>query len=337
MKSPRKSTQARSSSAWLFALSLSLSSAFASGEGWLTNFETAKKQAAAEKKDLLLDFTGSDWCPPCMKLTKEILSQKSFITTSSAKFVLVELDFPQEKELDAETKKQNESLQEKYNIQGYPTIMLCDATGKPYAQTGYQSGGPEKYSAHLEELQEVRVKRDAAFAKAESAKENVDKASALVDGLKNLEEDLIDSHYGDVVEKIAKLDPADKSGFVKARKEAIAKKESAAKAEAAIESFAQEKLEPMMEAKEYDKAITATKAFIKENPDLSPEIRDNLIFGVSLAAPMEKGDINASNAVIDQLVKEYPDSEIAKNIDQVKASVAQQIKQMKNTKEEDAE
>jgi thiol-disulfide isomerase/thioredoxin len=337
MKLQNKSTQRANTSAWLIALSLSISSVFASGEGWLTNFENAKKQAASEKKDLLLDFTGSDWCPPCMKLTKEILSQKSFISTSSTKFVLVELDFPQEKKLDAETTKQNEELQQKYKIEGYPTIMLCDATGKPYAQTGFRSGGPEKYSAHIAELQEIRVKRDAAFAKAESAKEDTDKATALVEGLKNLEEDLIDAHYGEVVEQIAKLDPADKSGFVKTRKEAIAKKEAAAKAEAAVESFAQEKLSPLMDAKEYDKAVTATKAFIKENPDLSPDIRDNLLFSISLAEPMEKGNLEGAYTIVDQLVKEYPDTDIAKNIDEVKASIAAQIKQMKGTKKEDAE
>jgi thioredoxin-related protein len=340
MKLLKYTTQGVSLSAWFFALSVtlaSISSVYASGDGWITNFETAKKQAMTEKKDLLLDFTGSDWCPPCMKLTKDVLSQKSFVTASSAKFVLVELDFPQEKELDAETTKQNESLQKKYNIEGYPTIVLCDASGKPYAQTGFQPGGPEKYLAHLDELQGIRVKRDAAFAKAETAKENADKATALVEGLKTLEENLIESHYGDMLEQIVKLDPEDKSGFVKARKEAIAKKEAQAKAEAAVESFAQEKLTPLMEAKEFDKAVTATKAYIKENPDLSHEIRDNLMFGVSLAAPMENGDLKAAYAIMDQLVKEYPDSEIAKNIDQVKASIAEQIKQMKNAKEKDAE
>jgi len=329
--------QGLSSSACLFALCLCLSSVFASGEGWITNFEAAKKQAVTEKKDLLLEFTGSDWCPPCIKLRKDVFAQKSFLTAASAKFVLVELDFPQEKKLDAETSKQNERLEETYQIEGYPTILLCDASGKPYAQTGFHPVSPEEYSAHLEELQEIRVKRDASFAKAELAKENADKATALIEALQMIDVNLIDTHYCDVIEQIAKLDPGDKSGFVKVRKESIAKKMAEAKAETAMKHFAQEKLEPLMKAKEYDKAMIALKAFLKEHPDLSPDTRDSQLFGVGLAAPMEKGDLEGAYAVMDQLVKEYPDSAIAKNIDQVKTSIAEELKAMKNANQKGAE
>lgn len=326
MKVIHKASKGVSLSSWIFALSLtfsSISSLYAS-DGWLTNFEIAKKQAVEEKKDLLLEFTGSDWCPPCMKLSKDVFSQKSFVTASSAKFVLVEIDFPQEKELDAETTKQNEALQEKYKIEGYPTVMLCDASGKPYAQTGFQPGGPEKYFTHLEELQEIRVKRDAAFAKAEAAKENADKASALVEGLKFLEESIIDGHYGDVIEKISKLDPEDKTGFVKVRQEAIAKKEAEAGAVAALEKFEME-LGPLFEAKEFDKAQAAIKKFVKEHPNLPAETIDQMLLWGSLAAPMDKADLKAANAILDQHVKDFPDGFAAKNFQQVKAGIAEEI------------
>ena len=78
-----------------------------------------------------------------MALDQEVFSQKAFLTATKDKLVLVELDFPQDKELDAETTEQNSALQEEYKVGGYPTVMLCDATGKPYAQTGYLAGGAE--------------------------------------------------------------------------------------------------------------------------------------------------------------------------------------------------
>jgi hypothetical protein len=259
------------------------------------------------------------------------------VTASSEKFVLVELDYPQKKELDAETIKQNKSLDEKYKITRYPTILLCDASGKPYAQTGFLPGGPEIYSAHLETLREIRVKRDAAFAKAEASKENAEKASALIEGLKTLEENLIFSHYVDIIDLIAKLDPTDKTGYVKACYDAIARKEAQAKAEAALVIFAREKLEPMMEAKEFDKAISATNTYIKENPDLSPETKEELLLQVNLASSIDKGDIEYANMIIDQFVKEHSDGYIAKNIEEVKDNVADHIKKSKNGAQEDSD
>ncbi len=265
-----------------------------------------------------------------MALDQEVFSQKAFLTATKDKFVLVELDFPQNKELDAETTKQNASLQETYNIVEYPTVMLCDASGKPYARSGYKVGGAEKYVAHLMELQAIRVKRDTAFAKEESAKDNSEKAAALVEGLQMIEDDLIDAHYSDVSGQIKQLDPEDKSGFSKIHKAAMAKKE----AEAALQRYIHARLIPMVEGKQFDGALTATKTFLKEHPDLSEESRVNILLAVGLAGPMEEGNLEAAHALIDQLAKEYPDGGIAKDIDGLKSGIADQIKQMKASQEE---
>lgn len=307
----------------------SIGSAFAGGEGWTSDFEAAKKQAAAEKKDLLIDFTGSDWCGWCIKLNKEVFAHEPFKTGTKDKFVLVELDFPQKKELDAKLKEQNEALQEKFQVQGFPSIILCDATGKPYAKTGYQPGGPEKYVAHLDELQAIRVKRDESFAKSAAAKTDAEKAAFLVEGLKVLDEELVDSNYGDVVTKIGELDKEDKTGFVKARKEAIAKKEAAAKAEGALEEFMGTMIQPLMQAKKYDLALVAVKNYIKENPDTPEDYKIGMTLNIGLAGPMTKGDIAGANAMIDEVAKDYPNSEVAKNADKIKANLKQRIESMK--------
>ncbi len=128
----------------------SLPSLFAA-DAWLTDLEAAKKQAAAEKKDILVDFTGSDWCGWCIRLKKEVFDQPEF-AEASKKFVLVELDFPRGKKQSPELKAKNEALSKQFAIAGFPTILLLDAQGQVYAQTGYQEGGAKQYLAHLDTL-----------------------------------------------------------------------------------------------------------------------------------------------------------------------------------------
>ena len=199
----------------LLALTVSLSTA--AGEGWMTDFEAAKQKAAAENKDLLVDFTGSDWCGWCIKLVDEVFKHDAFKKGVADNFVLVEIDFPQDKsKLDEATQKQNEILKEKYSIQGFPTILLLDDQGRPYARTGYQAGGPEKYLTHLDGLLAVKKKRDEALMAAEKL-EGPAKAKSLVEALKLLPEGQL-SHYSKITQQIATLDPKDESGFVAGEK-----------------------------------------------------------------------------------------------------------------------
>jgi thiol:disulfide interchange protein len=102
--------------------------AFASTpEGWTTDLEKAFVKAKAEKKAVLVEFTGSDWCPPCIAMRKNVFSKKDFVTAASKNFVLVELDFPNG---DAEVKKKNEPYAVKYKIEGFPTVILFQPDGK---------------------------------------------------------------------------------------------------------------------------------------------------------------------------------------------------------------
>jgi len=127
--------------------------------GWITDFAAAQKKAVAEGKDLLINFTGSDWCIWCKRLDAEVFNQKMFISEAQTKFVFVLLDFPSDTSgQTAELQKQNKRLMGQYDVQGFPTIILADAMGKPYAQTGYQEGGPMAYLQHLAEL---RLQRPA--------------------------------------------------------------------------------------------------------------------------------------------------------------------------------
>jgi protein disulfide-isomerase len=119
---------------------------------WETDFEVAKKRAKVEKKPMLLDFTGSDWCGWCIRLKKEVFTTPEFEKYAKDNLVLVEVDFPRAKKLPKDEAEQNAKLQQEYKIEGYPTIILLNSDGKKVAGTGYLAGGPEKYIEHLKSL-----------------------------------------------------------------------------------------------------------------------------------------------------------------------------------------
>ena len=207
----------------LAAIIFTLAGNASAEEGWLTDYEAAKKQAAKEGKDILIDFTGSDWCGWCIRLKKEVFSQESFKKEAPKHFVLLELDYPRKKQLEAKLKAQNEKLKNEFAIQGYPTIMLTDATGKAYAKTGYQAGGPEKYIAHLSEKRAAKVERDKSFAAAAKAKNKIEKAKLLDQALSKIETTggvPVMSVYSDIVDQIITLDAKNKAGL-KAKYESI--------------------------------------------------------------------------------------------------------------------
>jgi thioredoxin-related protein len=142
----------KSAGAAVLVILLTNATAFAGGEGWMTDFEAAKAQAAEKGKPMLVDFTGSDWCGWCIKLKKEVFSQDAFQSYAEDALVLVEIDFPRSKEQSDEVKAQNEALAKKYGIRGFPTILLLSPEGELIGRTGYQPGGAAKYVAHLKEV-----------------------------------------------------------------------------------------------------------------------------------------------------------------------------------------
>lgn len=117
---------------------------------WETNYKEAVAKAKKENKQLLLNFTGSDWCGWCIKLDREVFSKEEFQTYAKDNLVLVKLDFPRKKVISQAEKTQNYGLQNKYDIKGYPSILLLNPSEKLILRTGYQDGGAENYVNHLE-------------------------------------------------------------------------------------------------------------------------------------------------------------------------------------------
>ncbi len=145
---------------WLASVTVGVAAlsatAFASTpEGWSTDLEKAFKDAKEQKKSVLVEFTGSDWCPPCIAMRKNVFSKKEFVEGASKKYILVELDYPNG---DKAVKEKNQPYAEKYKIEGFPTVILFNSDGKEFNRF-YASEFP-KTDAFLAHLDQALEKKD---------------------------------------------------------------------------------------------------------------------------------------------------------------------------------
>ena len=129
-----------------------ISNSHSESSQWLLDIDNAMAIAKKNNKTLLVDFSGSDWCGWCMKLDKEVFSKKAFKAYVKDNFVLLLIDFPRRsKQSDAE-KKQNKELAQKYQVRGFPTVLILDKDGKLLKSGGYMEGGPEAYIKYLKQV-----------------------------------------------------------------------------------------------------------------------------------------------------------------------------------------
>ena len=161
--------------------------------GWTDNFTAAVGKAKAEKKPILALFTGSDWCPPCQQLEKNILLQPAFKEFAKKHLVTLFLDFPRDAKIDESVKKQNDDLAKKFSVEAYPTILILSADGQKelWKQLGYtalfleklQEGVsgldkdfPETAKAVKEEMEaDAKAKADAKAAKEKAELEEFER------------------------------------------------------------------------------------------------------------------------------------------------------------------
>lgn len=119
---------------------------------WVEKFEDAKKLAVERNVPILANFSGSDWCGWCKKLSREVFDRSEFKAFAKENVVLFLADFPARKEQPAWLKAQNQKLAGDLGVEGFPTVLLLDAKGKVLARTGYRPGGVEGYVWHIKDL-----------------------------------------------------------------------------------------------------------------------------------------------------------------------------------------
>lgn len=125
----------------------------AAEDGWLTDLSKAQSKAKTEKKLVMMDFNGSDWCPPCKALHKNVFSSAEFKDYASKNLVLVDVDFPRAKAQSEEQKAANKKLAKQYEITGYPTVVVLSSDGKELKKkVGYSGQSAKDFIAEIEKL-----------------------------------------------------------------------------------------------------------------------------------------------------------------------------------------
>ena len=120
---------------------------------WQSNFDEAVDIAQKEDKPIVLVFSGSDWCAPCIRLKKKIFESEEFKSYASSHYVLYNADFPRKKknQLPQDKLGDNKILAEKYNSKGYfPLVVVLDKNQSVLGKTGFDAkASPQKYIATL--------------------------------------------------------------------------------------------------------------------------------------------------------------------------------------------
>ena len=142
---------------------------------WLTDLDAAKAKGLKENKPVLVDFTGSDWCPPCIQLHKVVFQSAEFAAVAS-KYVLVELDYPRKTPQAPELKAKNAELSKKFGISGFPTVLLIDAkSGEVFGKTvGF---GGQTAKEYLDKLASFKNTPEGKIALEQEQKSAADRSA----------------------------------------------------------------------------------------------------------------------------------------------------------------
>ncbi|MCK5686975.1 thioredoxin family protein [bacterium] len=304
----------------------------ASGVEWLDSLEKAQKIAVKEKKDILIDFTGSDWCGWCIRLDNEVFSKEEWKKSALKKLVLVKLDFPSKLVQTEEKKKYNRSLSKKYFVQGYPTIILMDATGQVYGKTGYKKGGPEAYLKHIDELQARKVIIQELKNKIE--KSNSEEAIKNIEVLMGkVEEWRLTPWFTELMDKAIELDINNKHGLrlkyasmfsqiykatdsERAKKYMKIVKELDPKGAQRIE-LEEKSVGILKEAFQKNKLDEGLKKFIELLKKYKDPESVQLVKFFACNIHYKKGDLDLTIKKMEEAKKVSPDSVLAKKIDEL--------------------
>ncbi len=279
-------------------------------DGWIhDDMVAAQKQAAEQKKGILIEFTGSDWCGPCKVLRSKVLNTPEFMTAAEKHFVLLELDYPRQKAQEAKIKKANEQLADKYGIKGYPTVIFADEQGRPFSIfMGV------KTADEVNMLMADALKKREAFIKAIEMSRTRSSRSATAGALKTaldeVPEQYVDEFYADIKASIIKCDPDDKMGL----RAADARKKLVERQLKEVKAYFAANLGP------YTDPDVALKV-VKDCPNrdkVEPEVLQEILLTEWQCTLSATGDADAGIAVLDRVIKLNPNTQLAKEAAELK-------------------
>lgn len=303
---------------------------------WLADFDAAARVAAAANKDLLVDFTGSDWCIWCKRLDAEVFRHESFLREVQRSYVLVALDFPNGEDARklVPNPERNQELAERFEIQGFPTVLLMTPEGEVYGSTGYQPGGPERYVEHVATLREEgrpaleRAKEIAArFERAEGDARAAVVEEALAAMTEFGPESAASGRLAAVARAAFELDPSNEKGLKERAVEALVEAEHV---DAAVLAAARE-IAPKNEEGLWERALHATFRQVKDD-DLARRACAALDEFAAVARPVDEElgfQLYLMAAYFSMTLAENAtdeaESEAARNAAKAYARVAQEI------------
>ena len=301
-------------------------------EGWGTDFNQGLATAAAEGRPVLVEFTGSDWCPPCMYVRSKFLPTQEFKDFAEKnKLVLVELDFPRGAgKVTPEVRAEREAISSRYKIDGFPTMLVMDGEGRVYARVVGAERTAEAYIAKLQ----VGLDAMSAFkAKVTEAQKlsGVEKAKALSAALEVLPADCREQQT-DVVEEILSNDPEDATGFRKAAEQKKLKEAQVMEFQQALyrstEKIMVNKNTSSPSAEDLAEIVSSTREEANkmlEREELLPEVRQ-IIYGFVSESYIVEKDYAHALEYLEKSIEAAPNSQEVDALKMLRAKVENQLK-----------
>ena len=295
----------------LYTLSMAALVAPAMGAEWVTDFEEAKAKATAEGKAILINFTGSDWCGYCIRMKGAVLDTPEFENYAADKFVLLEIDIPRRKQVDADVMAARRELCRRYDVSGFPTFAVVSETGEVLG--GFSGGRPDVESTKIF-LDNALVRRQML---ADARKlEGVDRAKAIMEVYQDFPKNFSKAAAA-LREEAMKYDPADETGLMQV---AAAEDQMRALTDELSQHFRDYKA--MTEI--YDAYIAKAHPLNKER--IMERKRDAVVFPcvnvMLLNAETEEDIIKARDYVLEQAETSYPEHMKAQMIEALKKQFA---------------
>ncbi len=270
-------------------------------EGWLVDFEKAKAQAAKEGKAILMEFTGSDWCPPCKALHKNVLVKEIFKNEMPEHFILLKLDSPRDKSKTTDAEKaQYKELSAEYKVRGVPSIFLTDAEGKPFfSASGYGGESAEVW------VEKMVSKAGIPKALASAAKAKGLKRARLLDtALTLMGSKFANESHAEKIDEIIKLDAKNEAGLK-------AKYEGGRKAAQFKETLTQ--IMSDNRGAKTEALIAKVDALVKKEKATGESLQQALFIKSSIMFQAKKKD--EAEKLLIEAQKAAPKSDTAKRID----------------------
>lgn len=302
-----------------------IAGAAVASETWSTNPAEAMQQAAAQKKGVMLEFTGSDWCGACISQKTQAFSLPQVQEAIGRAFIPVELDFPRKKQQDEQTRASFDSYKKSYGITGFPSLVFTDAQGRPvHSVVGY--GSPEQVMKDTAQAEKALKAQQELTDKLEGKLSSQERRDTLVQLLKTVPQSSIRTFYKPALEELGTLDPQDTTGI----RAALERKDLLKTQSTEMVQNLRENNFYALAAKEPGKAIAILDNSLKKD-GLLPEIRQSLLL-TKTRLLIQQNRVNEVEEPLKSAISLLPDSDDGRACSRLLANLPTIKKERENLK-----